>query len=133
ETNSIVIDTTICKSCTFTYNNVDYTKDAVIIDTLRGSAGSDSVYVTINLTVELAVGDENITAATCKVYPNPSDGMINVEVAEPSLVEIFTVSGVRVAKRQVANTAKFSLQKGVYMLHVTNSSSGTYTEKVIVK
>jgi hypothetical protein len=133
KTDRIEIDTAICKNCTFTYNNIDYTKDTVIKDTLHGVMGCDSVYITINLTVELSVNGENIAAAAYKIYPNPSDGIINIEVAEPSLVEIFAISGVRVFRKQVTETARFSLQnKGVYIVRVTDGS-GVYTGKVIVK
>ncbi|MDR0619106.1 MAG: M6 family metalloprotease domain-containing protein [Bacteroidales bacterium] len=120
----------------YTYKGTDYTESAVIKDTLYNTLGCDSVYITINLTVNsFNVSDETIAGAiSVKIYPNPSNGKFIVAAGTPLNIDVFTLGGVRVASRQVTGTAEFSVRnKGVYMLRATDGSGKTYTEKVVVR
>lgn len=76
--------------------------------------------------------DEAIKA---RVYPNPSTGTFNVAVAEACHIDIFTVSGVKVASREVvAGEESFELaNSGLYFVKLTTADGRSIAKKVIVK
>ena len=70
-----------------------------------------------------------------KIYPNPSDGIINVELTSVSKVELFDIQGGKVyTASDVLNlqiqTDMFS--KGIYILKI-NDNKGTTTHKISIQ
>ena len=70
-----------------------------------------------------------------KIYPNPSDGIINVEITSVSEVEMFDIQGGKVySASDVSNlqiqTDMFS--DGIYILKI-NDNKGTSTHKISIQ
>lgn len=58
------------------------------------------------------------------IYPNPTDGHVYVELSEPALLEVFSIDGRMVFRRQVgAGVQSLWLDKsGIYVIRVTASN-----------
>jgi hypothetical protein len=70
-----------------------------------------------------------------KIYPNPSDGIINVELTSVSKVELYDIQGGKVYEASdVLNlqiqTDTFS--EGIYILKI-NDNKGTTTHKISIQ
>jgi hypothetical protein len=74
-----------------------------------------------------------------KVYPNPTSGIINIEI--PSLTEKTTLSVYDLQGRmvytqetnQVENTISLEgIQDGVYLIQIDNTA-GSITKKIVLK
>ena len=68
--------TVACPDPCYTWNDVDYCETGDYTQTLQTVHGCDSV-VTMHLTI--TVGVEDYAAFDFKVYPNPSNGIVNVQ------------------------------------------------------
>ncbi|MCB0539106.1 MAG: DUF5011 domain-containing protein [Bacteroidetes bacterium] len=90
------------------------------------------------------IADRNELDASISVYPNPTKGLVNVEIADIKAdnikIEITNVIGTTIATKELTNVnakeiVEFNLDKnaaGVYFINI--SSEGAYTTKrVIVK
>lgn len=77
---------------------------------------------------------ENATSADIKIYPNPTDGIVNVDLKKNVSVEIYTSDGRLLMQREVlAGTAQFNIgQSGVYFFKIIDATRTT-TAKVVVK
>ena len=78
--------------------------------------------------------DNEVAYNSVSVYPNPSDGIVNVNVTEKSVVTVVDLSGRVVASYNVGanETLSFRQASGVYMLKV-ESEGKVSTHKLIVK
>ena len=65
-----------CPDSCYTWNDVDYCQSGDYTQTLQTVHGCDSV-VTLHLTI--TVGIDNYNSFDFKVYPNPSNGVVNVQ------------------------------------------------------
>jgi len=69
------------------------------------------------------------------VYPNPSNGLVNVQVSEKSIVTLFDLTGRVIATYQVNRNETISFNQaaaGVYILKV-ESENHVSTHKLIVQ
>ena len=69
------------------------------------------------------------------VYPNPSNGLVNVQVGEKSIVTLFDLTGRVIATYQVNGNETVSFNQaaaGVYILKV-ESKNHVSTHKLIVQ
>jgi hypothetical protein len=68
------------------------------------------------------------------IYPNPSNGLINVKVSENSVVKIFDLTGKQLGIYDVMSDSKLSLNKspGIYFIHV-ESDGKKASKKIIVQ
>lgn len=75
---------------------------------------------------------ENTTEV--KIYPNPSQGLVNVVVAGNSIVKVFDLMGKQVGLYHVNAHSELQLNQpsGIYFIHV-DSNGKTSTHKVIVQ
>jgi len=90
-----------------------------------------------NVSVDVKTVSVNDIAANFKVYPNPSNGIINIVSGsnDMSVVEVFNVLGEKVIKKSFVNNCFIDLsnqQKGVYILNVA-TGSGVKTTKLEVR
>ena len=71
-----------------------------------------------------------------RIFPNPNNGIVNIEVNEPSLCRIFDVAGVMVAQSYLnkgeSRLSLSHLKSGLYMVQII-SSNHTLTKKMIVR
>jgi hypothetical protein len=69
------------------------------------------------------------------IYPNPSDGRINIITDQPCDVTITNAQGQLIYQNQVAQHAVVNLQqqpKGVYFVTLTNTTQ-TVTQKIVIR
>ncbi len=87
------------------------------------------------VTVSVAVSVENIVAKGISVYPNPCNGVININVNENYKLEVIDITGriidTKVLKNNNNNTVNISNQ-GIYFLRFSNENN-TVIKRVIVK
>ena len=84
---------------------------------------------------ENPLSDDEMLVNKNKIYPNPSDGIINVELTSVSKVELYDIQGGKVyTASDVLNlqiqTDMFS--KGIYILKI-NDNKGTTTHKISIQ
>lgn len=91
-------------------------------------------YFSVKTKDETAI-EKTDEAIKARVYPNPSTGIFNVAVAEACHIDIFTVSGVKVASREVAaGEESFELaNSGLYFVKLTTVDGRSIVKRVIVK
>jgi len=71
---------------------------------------------------------------TVRIYPNPSDGLIDMAVSENSIVRIFDLLGRQIGVHfiSVRSNLQLNLSSGVYLIHV-ESGEKISTHKVVVQ
>lgn len=81
-----------------------------------------------------ALNDENFITTNTKIYPNPVQNIVNVEVDGLSEIEVFDVNGRFLIKKQASENKNSidisSLSKGIYILKVS-SATGNGNFKII--
>ena len=76
--------------------------------------------------------EENEDKASCQLHPNPTTGLVRIEGAEASEVQVFNALGQVV--KTVQNTNEVSLEglpQGVYLLRVTMEGGKVFSDKVV--
>jgi hypothetical protein len=92
----------------------------------------------VKVTGEDKVGiDENISQSKLFVYPNPSNGKINIATEEAyNQFEVYALTGQLLLTRQVSSNqfqADLSdLTKGMYLIRLVNTESGSFISKNII-
>ncbi len=132
-------------SC-YTWNGVDYCESGTYTQTLQTFHGCDSV-VTLHLTIAVGVDDHNQGAAIT-VYPNPTSGVIHVQLTmnnvqlknvEIQLYDAFgrllqTTGGVRANNHSPLQTAQIDLSPfvpGIYFIKAVAESNVLAIRKVV--
>lgn len=114
---------------------MDETGDDLDFWPANNQAGAifDARYFSVKTEDETAIETDEVIKA--RVYPNPSTGIFNVAVAEACHIDIFTVSGVKVASREVsAGEESFELaNSGLYFVKLTTVDGRSIVKRVIVK
>lgn len=120
----------------FWYNNISYTVfDAAFIITASTSTGARSakdqpIYLQQNTANNLA--DINI-------YPNPSQGVITIDLRQGSLnkqLEVFSMDGKRILSKETQKDSEkldlSSYGKGIYQIKIS-LDEGSFYKRVIIK
>jgi hypothetical protein len=83
---------------------------------------------------EMGIGDQTLSAV--QIYPNPSTGILNVELTQKANIQVFDVTGKLVQSmegKSGVNTLNLSGKgKGVFVVKIQDGSK-TATKKVIIK
>lgn len=79
-------------------------------------------------------GIENANALQADVYPNPTDGVVYIRLAENARMEIFTLGGMVLRSEElVAGRNEIRLgQSGIYFIRLSNGSAAT-VKRVVVR
>lgn len=130
--NEMEITVTATPNTGFVFTN--WTENGTVVSTKANYTfvvTEDRVLVA-NFDVYTSVVTDN--APEVKIYPNPSNGLVNVEVAEKSTVRIYDMLGKQIATYDVEAHSEISLGRasGIYFIHV-ESNGKTATHKVIVQ
>jgi len=79
------------------------------------------------------VGINEISSNGIKVFPNPSNGVFNINVDNNYNLEVFDITGRVINTKTLTGNTSIELNSaGVYFLRFSNEE-GSYTQKVIVK
>jgi len=122
---------------TIIHDSLDYqTSYTVLIQagTVADGTGTNANPITWSFTTEKGVGISDVYANLVLVYPNPSNGTVNVQVNDKSLVTVFDMLGRVVATYDVGanETISFTQSPGIYILKV-ESRGKVSTHKLIVE
>ena len=115
-------------------------KEELVINPLKNgtakiklSFNSNGKVVEQNITISTAVlGTNDLSKSTVNIYPNPVENILYIEVKDADKAEIYNITGAKITEKTLQKGKNqidvSSLQKGVYIIKVNNS-----TFKVIKK
>ncbi len=83
--------------------------------------------------VDLTNVDENVSAASFKVYPVPAENEIQIQAEGFQKAEIYSVTGQKMMESTMEKMNVSSLSQGVYLLKVYGQSGKTETQRIVVK
>ena len=109
---------------TYTYSIIYRNEDGV---------SSKPAYITVDVTSYLGVAESNTRSFS--IYPNPTDGQLNIQFNGSYSYTLYNSFGQQVMTGKANGSQKLNvsnLAKGVYLLQLNNGQQ-TNTEKVIVK
>ena len=95
---------------------------------------SDSATVIINLT-DVDEEEETLSLANASkvIYPNPSNGIVNIKMAEFKGATIYNLSGQRILTSTDNRVDISSLTEGVYIIKLENRSGERFSTRLIKK
>jgi hypothetical protein len=124
----------------------DWTEYLAVVD-ITAYAGEPTVWFAFNyvgtdgaqwsvldFAVEIVSGTQNINNNIVSVYPNPSNGLVNIAVTETSVVSVMDIAGRTVAMYNVnANDeVSFTQSAGMYIVKV-ESNGKVSTHKLVIE
>ena len=103
----------------------------------NGTAGSDCVWIddiTFPRTCYITNVEEVVAPKANAIYPNPTSGSFNIELAEESNISIFNALGQQILCLNKANGLQHLHlnEVGVYFVHISNGN-GVEVKKVVVE
>ncbi|MCM1170125.1 MAG: chitobiase/beta-hexosaminidase C-terminal domain-containing protein [Bacteroides sp.] len=86
-----------------------------------------------NFTIK-KVANEGMDRIVAGIYPNPTDGLVYVELTESARMEIFTVGGlvIRTAELTAGKNEVMLNQSGIYFIRLSNAK-GSIVKRVVVR
>ena len=103
------------------------------------AANSDGRFTENGLSIinDLKAGTTGIeeNSKTLSIYPNPSNGLVNVQINGSFDYVITTIQGQHVLSGKITETSAFDLShqpKGIYLIRLTNADS-TITQPFVIK
>ena len=115
-----------------------YTFSLVVNDGTSDSAPAIVIVTVLNVT---KVGISNLETPFFKVYPNPTTGIINVDISgEPSVktsISVLSLFGAEVFRKEITDATSFQIDLsdrvvGVYLLKIT-SNNQQYNSKIVIQ
>ena len=93
---------------------------------------SDLAIFTINLT-DVDEEEETLSLADASemIYPNPSDGIINIKMASFKEATIYNLSGKRIMRSTDNRIDVSALSEGVYIIKLENRSGDRFSTRLI--
>lgn len=102
-----------------------------VIYTVTAEDGTTTQDWTVTVTVAVSVN--NIAANAIKVYPNPSNGIFNVNVENNFNLEVLDITGKVINTRVLTGKSTIEINTaGVYFFRFSNEN-GSVTQRVIVQ
>ena len=93
---------------------------------------SDSATVTVNLTdVDENEPTLSLADASEMIYPNPTDGIVNIKMAEFKEATIYNLSGKRIMRSTDNRIDVSALSEGVYIIKLENRSGDRFSTRLI--
>lgn len=90
----------------------------------NGNTSGDVIYTTSLFVNEMSVGIEELSFADLNIYPNPSNGTVNIELKENARVEVWDIAGNMIENYQFSQgTNQINLSghpAGFYFIHFWN-------------
>ena len=114
--------------CSFVIKN---TNDEVLY---TSDEHSDGIFLTYNNDCENTAVAE-VSASNVRLYPNPTNGMVNIEGNGDMTISVMNTLGQKVLETTATGNATIDLSgfgSGIYMVRI-ESANGTMTEKINVR
>ena len=128
------LDNTMGQLTVANSNALDYEVTPVFNLLIKASDGvlSDSVTFTINLT-DIDEEEDPLSLADVSemIYPNPTDGIINIKMAEFKEATIYNLSGQRIMWSTDNRIDVSALSEGVYIIKLENRSGNSFSTRLI--
>ncbi len=103
---------------------------ACVVSNDCGNVTSNNAVLTVNATSSISSNISDI-----EIYPNPSNGIINIEANEEILIKIYSLSGIKVYEQTVNQKSRTidlsNLSNGVYFLN-SNYKNTIINKKIII-
>lgn len=124
--------------------NSDFRGQAIISYSYENPCGSTSVSETLTIDVFNSTGFEEQSIAFFDIYPNPTDGKVNLVIGETlqskAIIEVYDLLGVCLMSKTVSllqqgETISLDLGKmlsGLYIIKLS-TENGSYSKKVSVR
>jgi hypothetical protein len=109
---------------------LDYKTTPTFILFVKASDGwlSDYAFVTINLDKVMTL---SISMPVISIYPNPTEGIVNIEMSEFKEATVYTLSGKRLLRSKVKSIDISALSEGVYLIKLEDrNGASVYTRLV---
>lgn len=79
--------------------------------------------------------DEKLLEKKLLIYPNPSNGLVTIEISEPTILEVYNVNGVKVIDKEIlVSNTKINLtsyDKGLYIFKFKTKDK-SFARKIVV-
>ena len=114
--------------CSFVIKN---TNDEVLY---TSDEHSDGIFLTYNNDCENTAVAE-VSASNVRLYPNPTNGMVNIESEGSMNISVMNMLGQKVMETTATDNATLDLSgfgAGIYMIRI-ETANGTMTEKINVR
>jgi hypothetical protein len=93
---------------------------------------SDLAIFTINLTdVEEEEETLSLADASAMIYPNPSNGIVNIKMAAFKEATIYNLSGKRIMRSTDNRIDVSALSEGVYIIKLENRGGDRFSTRLI--
>lgn len=99
--------------------------------TCTNDAGNNTITKTSYISVSTSTGVENLTEELISFYPNPTNGLLNIETKKDFELELYSTSGSLLIKTKNKNSIDLSnLNNGLYILTI-KIDGNVLTNKII--
>lgn len=108
--------------------------DLIVSSNNGGGAGSGNITVFENDTITLSTSSFNLEENNIKVYPNPTDAVLNVTSNETIIqIRIFNVLGKEILKTTSKTIDVSQLNQGIYLIEIEGDNNQTIIKRFIKK
>jgi subtilisin-like proprotein convertase family protein len=109
-------------------------------DPYYGDGGTINAVKLLICNIQVPLATEDITFSNLKIYPNPTNGIVNIDLGNQNLesksvVKLFDIQGRIISTKEMNTTIDniniSNLSDGVYLISIENGSSKT-TKKIVL-
>ena len=124
-----VSDTVSC-----TYTQTGYNLFSLTLYCGTKATGGGKIFQIIDyVTPQMLSIDENEVLSNVKIYPNPSNGLVTIEMNEFKSVSILNALGKEVGMFKQPELNLSFLTSGIYFLSVRNTSGEVFVKQIILR
>jgi len=109
--------------------------EALISVSGQNECGQGLTSESLSVTISSCTGIETTEFYNIKIFPNPSNGIINIqsERNEQLQIEIINICGQLFYSAKIQNTKQIELESGIYLIRLSSSEFSTSKQVIINK